>query len=145
MLTAAGGALLSLILTVGSAVTEGLVFGFLSWIFAAGFLLACSYVAARICRADLLAAVIIPPLSFAVAAFAFSLIDAEPTAGGWIVSHAYSVVKTLARQAPLLMGGTALAGAIILARYFRAKRIEAESAPPSAPAQPSRHRRRRAR
>jgi hypothetical protein len=94
----------------------------LGWGFAGAFLLVTVWTALRVVRRDLLVAVIAPPLVFAVAALLTLQLLPAASAGRWPVRQALDLATTLALGAPVLLGGTAIAGVIALARRLRPPR-----------------------
>lgn len=94
----------------------------LGLVFAAGFVLGCGWVAARVRRADLMAALVAPPLVFAAAVLVADQVVGGGSPGRFPVRQVLDLTTSLADGAPVLALGCGLAGAIVLVRRSRARR-----------------------
>ena len=115
-LTTPGVVVLLTLITATASTLDLLLEPGLGWVFAVGFVLGCGWVASRVRRADLLSALVVPPLVFAAA-----LLVADETVGGGSPGHfpvrqVLDLATSLADGAPVLFFGCALAGAVVLVR-----------------------------
>ncbi|PYC72088.1 hypothetical protein C7C46_25960 [Streptomyces tateyamensis] len=117
-LTGVGTGVVSVVGTLGFALLDRVLFGGLGVLFGLGFLLVCFQTAVRVRLADLPAAPIAGPLSFALALALLS-----PVAMGGLVGHLLALCSGLALRAGWLFAGTALAAAIVGARFVAQRRI----------------------
>ncbi len=114
----AGAALLFFVISGLAALADAALTGQLKWIFDAAFLVCCVYVALRVKHEDLLAAVNIPPIVFALIAF-FSLQFSGPGQGSWLTRQVLGMSNFLALNAPVLLFGYAVAVLTVLFRWLR--------------------------
>lgn len=127
-LTAGGATLLMLILCALGAAADLLLWGDLRWGFGGCFLLGCVWSALRLRRRDLAAAVIAPPLVYAVTLLAAAVVSRAWPGGGTggaggagagLQRNALELVTALALGAPVLLTGTGLAAVIAGTRRLR--------------------------
>lgn len=119
-LSATGGTLLNLVVTLVGGMVDAVVTNSFGWIFGLSFFASAAFVALRIRYADLLAAVIVPPITFAVVIIVAG--QFLPSSGGsWLRRQALDLASTLALGAPVLLSTTATAGAVIAFRWLRAR------------------------
>jgi hypothetical protein len=104
------------------AVAAAVVLGRTGLVFAAGFMLASLYVAARIRQRDLLWAVIVPPIAFAVALVTSAFFTDSLDADGSLLQKLVDFSTILADKAPLLLVCESLAVVIALVRRIRQRR-----------------------
>lgn len=114
VVVASGATLLGGVLNHMVADTLGAPFGI-------AFLATCALVAAKTRMRDLPAAVIAPPLAFALTILALSLFFPSDNGEGFLRRTVLDMFTALTFKAGVLWGGTALAGAVALVR-FRADR-----------------------
>ncbi|NHC15496.1 DUF6542 domain-containing protein [Motilibacter deserti] len=93
--------------------------------FLATFLVASVWGAARVRRSELVAAVVLPPLVFAVVAFLAGQFLGRSADGGWLMAQGLDLVSALATGAPALVAGTVLAGAVAGGRLVLERRAAA--------------------
>ncbi|MFE0458001.1 DUF6542 domain-containing protein [Kitasatospora sp. NPDC058965] len=117
-LTGVGTGVLSVVGTLGFALLDRLLFGGLGVLFGLGFVFVCFQTAVRVRLADLPAAPIAGPLSFALA-----LALLGPVAMSGLVGHLLALCSGLAVRAGWLFCGTGLAAAIVGARFVAQRRI----------------------
>jgi len=117
-ITAIGAGVLALAVTLLAAILDAIVTRSFGWLFTIGFLLGCLYVGLRVRRRELLASVVIPPLVFATTVVIAGQFLPVTSDSGWLTRQVLDLATTLALGAPVLLGGTALAGAIALGRWF---------------------------
>ncbi|MCU0265314.1 MAG: hypothetical protein MUC45_04235 [Actinomycetia bacterium] len=92
--------------------------GGLGWLFGGFFVLGSAYTALQVRQRDLLAAVIVPPLVFAV----LLLVASALTGSGGLTTRLADVAVDLVGLGPFLWAGTGLAAVIVLVRHRRARR-----------------------
>lgn len=109
---------MSVVITLLGGLIDVITTRSLGWVFSACFLITSAWTAARVVRRDLLVAVIAPPLVFAVAAFIALQLLPSQSSGRWLLRQGLDLATTLALGAPILLGGTAIAGCIALVRRF---------------------------
>ncbi|NHC45774.1 DUF6542 domain-containing protein [Motilibacter aurantiacus] len=90
--------------------------------FLATFLVVSVWGAARVRRCELPAAVVLPPLVFAVVAFLAGQFLGGHDEGSWLVGQGLDLVSALATGAPALLAGTVLAGAVAGGRLLMERR-----------------------
>ncbi len=124
-LSATGAALLATLLTCAGVLVDIVVSRGLHWGFTAGFVVACAWVATRVEGRHLLAAVTIPPWVFVIGVLLAQQVLGLSGSGSWLLREATDTSTKLALNAPLLLGGEALAAAIALTRLVRRRRADA--------------------
>ena len=92
--------------------------GGVGWIFGVVFCASCVYAALEVRASDRLAAVIAPPLVFAL----LMLLDNLARGSGDVASRLINTANDLLRYGPMLWTGTALAIAVVLARTWLGRR-----------------------
>lgn len=117
-ITAIGAGVLALAVTLLAAILDAVFTRSFGWLFTIGFLLGCLYVGLRVRRRELLASVVVPPLVFATTVVIAGQFLPVTSDSGWLTRQVLDLATTLALGAPVLLGGTALAGAIALGRRF---------------------------
>lgn len=117
-LTAIGTGVLTLAGTVLAAFVDHLLFGGLGVLFGLGYLVVCFQAAVRVRSADLLAAPISGPISFALA-----LLMLGPVNSPGVIGQVLALATGLALRAGWLFAGTGLAAAIVAARFVAQRRI----------------------
>ncbi len=110
--------LLSLVLGTACAVANAFVLSSVTLIFAAGFLIGTVYVAARIRYPDLLWALIIPPIVFAMALGVARLFVSRKSGQDLLSGQLVDLSTVMAHKAPLLLAGESLAVLIVLIRVY---------------------------
>ncbi|MEU8134698.1 DUF6542 domain-containing protein [Streptodolium elevatio] len=120
-LTAPGALVVASGVTLVGGVLDRMLTGTLGAPFAVVFLATCAVVAAKTRMRDLAAAVIAPPLAFALTILALSLFFPSDNGEGFVVRTMLDMFTALTFKAGVLWSGTALAAAIALVR-FRADR-----------------------
>jgi hypothetical protein len=124
-LTAGGAAVLSVVLTTIGAAGDLVLADSLGLGFSGAFLLATAWGALRLIRRDLAAAVVIPPLVYAGVALLALQVAPAGGSGDWLTRQVLALLLSLAHGAPVLLGGTALAGVIVLVRRHRSAAVPA--------------------
>ncbi|WP_280725465.1 DUF6542 domain-containing protein [Kitasatospora sp. MAA4] len=117
-LTAIGTGVLTLAGTVAAAGVDQLLFGGLGVLFGLGFVAVCFQAAVRVRSADLLAAPISGPISFALA-----LLLLGPVTSPGVIGQVLALATGLALRAGWLFAGTGLAALIVAARFVAQRRI----------------------
>ncbi|MGW5636140.1 DUF6542 domain-containing protein [Streptomyces sp. NPDC003832] len=115
-----------LMLTLGSL--TALLFGASLTVYGVLFLPVCALTAVWVRRADLVTAVIIVPIAFAV-----GLVPVADSGGGGTGDRLMGLFTALATEAGWLYGGTLIAGVLVTARRMRlmAHRVAARRRPAS--------------
>lgn len=104
----------------GLALTVDLLVGTgLGWVFSIGFVLGCTWVAWRVRRVDLMAALIAPPLVFAAAVLVADQAVGGSSPGRFPVRQVLDLTTSLADGAPILLAGCGVAGVVVLVRRWR--------------------------
>jgi hypothetical protein len=86
----------------------------IGWLFGGAFVAACCYAAAQVRRSDLIWAVVVPPLVFAVLVVPHEVF----TAAGGTLSKVVAGMNGLLDYGPMLWLGTAAAAAIVAWRHW---------------------------
>ncbi len=115
-LTIIGASLLAVALSLVGGIVDVVVDKQLGIVFNVAFWLGCVLVAAKIRQADLIVAVIAPPLVFAACALAALQFDGH---GGGLLAQGVSLGTTLAFKAGALFLGELVAALIVLVRFLR--------------------------
>jgi hypothetical protein len=118
-LTIIGAVALFLLLGLVGGVVDVVMDGRLGLVFDVAFWLSCLLVAAKIRQADLVVAVIAPPLVFAICALVALQFDSGHNGGGSLISQGVSLGTTLAVKAATLFAGEVLALLIAGVRFLR--------------------------
>ncbi len=115
-LTAAGALLLLLLLSTLGALLDALVSRHQLWLlFTIGFVLSAGLSAQRVHREDLGISVLLPPIAYAVVVAGASLFSPRGRAPG-LRQHMLDASSAMILHAPILLGGTLLAGVVALFR-----------------------------
>ena len=118
-LTAAGGVILTL-LGGGAGAAVDLVTGHgLRVVFAVCFVVAAVLTAALVHRADLRAALVMPPLLYVVLAVIGGTVDPEGATGSFPSRLALGLLNAVVLGAPVLVGATLAALVVVLVRSAR--------------------------
>ena len=117
-LTAAGGALLALLLGLAGGAFDLLTGSGLREVFAVAFVTGCLAAALAVHREDLFATVVMPPLLYLVLALAGVLVDRTGGAGSFLMRQAVELVNALVLGAPVLMAGFGAALLVAVARWL---------------------------
>lgn len=123
-LTAAGGALVVLLAGLAGGAVDVLTGSGLRTVFAVAFGLGCVCAAAKVHHEDLVAAVVAPPLVYAVVAVVGGLVEASGAGGSLVRQQALELFTSLVLGAPALLTSTGLALLVVLMRAarFRSRR-----------------------
>ncbi|WP_158702335.1 DUF6542 domain-containing protein [Kitasatospora sp. MMS16-BH015] len=117
-LTAVGTGVLAVGGTLAVAAVDRLLFDGLGVLFGLGYVVVCFQVAVRVRPADLPAAPISGPIAFALA-----LLLLGPVSASGITAQVVALASGLALRAGWLFTGTALAAAIVAARFVAQRRF----------------------
>lgn len=121
-LTAAGAVTLALLLgAVGGAVDVATGRG-LRVVFAICFVLGCALAALLVHREDLKAAVVMPPLLYAVLALVAGAVGSSGGSGSFVTRVTLELVQALVIGAPVLFTATGVAAVVALARWLSDRR-----------------------
>jgi hypothetical protein len=115
-LTAAGAAVLLLVLGAAGGSWDVATGPGLRTAFAVCFVLGCAVAALVVHREDLRAAVVMPPLVFAVLSLLAGAVDGLAVPGGFAVRQGVQLANALSVGAPVVLSGAALALAVVAAR-----------------------------
>ena len=115
-LTAAGAVALALALGLAGGAYDVLTGPGLRAVFAVCFVAGCGLAALLVHREDLKAAVVMPPLVYVAIALVAGAVDRTAGGGGLLTRQALGLVNAVVLGAPVLLGGTALALVVALAR-----------------------------
>jgi hypothetical protein len=107
--------------TVLVAVAEALVRHEIGWLTGVALLASSVYAAVAVRRADIWAAVVIPPLAFLVALLTAGQLTILGKSGGLLVREGALLFVSLATNAPWILGTTLVCLAIVLVRRRRAR------------------------
>ena len=121
-LTAAGGVVVTLLLGGAGAAVDLVTGNGLRAVFAACFVVAAALTAALVHREDLRAAVVMPPLLYVVLAVAGGTVDPQGATGSFASRQALGLLNAVVLGAPVLVGATAVALLVVLARAARRRR-----------------------
>lgn len=113
--------LLTLVTGLALAV-DLLVSNSLGWVFGIGFTIGCGWVALRVRTSDRLAALVAPPLVFAVAVLVADQVVGGSSPGHFPFRQVLDLGTSLSDGAPMLVLGCAVAGAVLLVRQRRDQR-----------------------
>ncbi|GLW68949.1 hypothetical protein Kpho02_12480 [Kitasatospora phosalacinea] len=116
-LTAVGTGVVAVAGTLVCAAVDRLLFGGLGVLFGLGYLVVCFQLAVRVRYPDLPAAPICGPIAFAAA-----LVLLQPGPAQGVTGQVVALAGGLALRAGWLFAGTALAAAIVTARYLAQRR-----------------------
>jgi hypothetical protein len=116
-LTAVGTGVAAVAGTLALAGVDRLLFGGLGVLFGLGYLVVCFQLAVRVRYSDLPAAPICGPIAFAAA-----LVLLQPGPAQGVTGEVVALAGGLALRAGWLFAGTALAAAIVTARYVAQRR-----------------------
>ncbi|MCF2534080.1 DUF6542 domain-containing protein, partial [Yinghuangia soli] len=134
-LTAPGAFVVSLGGTLLGGLADHLATDKLGAVFGTVFLATCVLVAVKTRIRDLAAAVIAPPLAFALTILLLSVVFPSDNGEGFLLRTVLDMFTALTFKAGLLWGGTALAAAIAFVR-FRADREASRRRSPRDPREP---------
>ncbi len=105
--------------TVLVAFAEALVRHEIGWMTGLALLASSVYAAVVVRRADIWAAVVVPPLAFLAAALTAGQLTLDKS-GSLLIREGFSLFRTLATDAPWILGTTAVCLVIVLVRRRRA-------------------------
>ena len=118
-LTAAGGVLLNLLIGGAGAAVDLFTGNGLRLVFAVCFAAAAVLTATLVHRADLRAAVVMPPLLYVVLAVLGGTVDPQGATGSVLSRLALGLLNAVVLGAPVLVGATVGALAVVLVRAVR--------------------------
>lgn len=119
-LTAIGGASIAVGLGLIGAIIDVSTGDGLRVVFGTLFIIGCLISAAAVHVEDLMAAVIMPPLAYLLAAFVGSALDKSSLTGGWFRQQSVEMASNLVLDAPVLIIATVASVAIAFLRHQRA-------------------------
>ena len=117
-LTYSGVVVVDMAATVVVAFVEAIVRHEIGWLTGVALLVSSVYSALVVRRADIWAAVVVPPLAFLVAALTAGQLTLGST-GGFVVRQGVGLFQTLALNAPWILGTTLICLVIVLVRRRR--------------------------
>jgi hypothetical protein len=125
-LTAFGAVSVALVLGALGGLIDVLTGPGLRTAFAICFVLGCAFAALRVHREDLVAAVVMPPLVYAVLALLAGAFSKTTAVGSWLTRNALELATSLVLGAPVLLTATGLALVIALVRGIAGREHAAE-------------------
>ena len=105
--------------TVLVGFAEALIRHEIGWLTGLALLVSSVYAAVVVRRADIWAAVVVPPLAFLAAALTAGQLTLD-TSGSLLIREGFTLFRTLATDAPWILGSTAVCLVIVLVRRRRA-------------------------
>ncbi len=117
-LTYSGVVVVDMAATVLAAFLEAILRHDIGWITGVALLVSSVYSALVVRRADIWAAVVVPPLAFLVAALTAGQLTLGKS-GGFVIRQGVGLFQTLALNAPWVLGTTVICLAIVLVRRRR--------------------------
>jgi len=121
-LTAAGAAILALVMAAVGASIDELGGAALGTTFTILFTLGCAVAAYRVHREDLRAAVVIPPLVYAALITVAATIRASNGSGSFLKQQVLELVSALVLEAPAVLWATGVAALVVLLRVVMHRR-----------------------
>jgi hypothetical protein len=115
-LTAVGAVSVALVLGAAGGLVDVLTGEGLRTVFAVCFIAGCAFAALKVHREDLVAAVVMPPLVYAVIALLAGAFSQTAAVGGVLTRNALELATSLVLGAPVLLSATALAFVIAVVR-----------------------------
>jgi cation transporter-like permease len=115
-LTALGAVTLALVLGAAGGFIDVMTGPGLRTVFAICFIAGCALAALKVHREDLVAAVVMPPLVYAVIALLAGAFSQTAAVGGWATRQALELATSLVLGAPVLLTATGLAFVIAVVR-----------------------------
>ena len=115
-LTALGAVVLALVLSSAGGAVDVLTGPGLGLWFAVAFVASCLLAALSAHREDLLAVVVMAPLVYAAVVLLAGLAERGGSGGSLLLHQAIELFNGLVLGAPVLLGGTAVAGLVVLVR-----------------------------
>lgn len=117
-LSAAGGVVLSVLLSVAGAGFDVLTGSGLRMGFAGCFLAGCILTALLVHREDLGAAVVMPPLIYVILSLGIGALARTANSGSFVLQQALELVNAIVLGAPVLLLGTGAAALVAGARWL---------------------------
>ena len=121
-LTAAGGAVVTLLIGLAGGAFDVLSGSGLREVFAVAFVTGCLVAALTVHREDLFATVVTPPLVYAALVLVGVLVDRTGGAGSFLTRQAVEFVNAVVLGAPVLLVGFGAALLVAAARWLGGRR-----------------------